>query len=261
VETALDSVHDAADIPVRAATYILEPRPKGTTRVLIAAEFDTRTLTFEGTGKARAARIEVTAAATVRDTGQTMYSDERVEVRVPEGETPGWRSVAREFDLPAGVAQARLVVRDPASNAMGTVAQRFEVPAAGSLRLSTPILSDQVVPPANREGRPQAAFAAHRTFAVGGGLYCEFEVFGAARDRADGAPQVSAGLEVRAADGSSVRQAPPTRIVPDREGRLVRLVGLGLEGLPEGAYVLVLDVSDAVGGGHLERREPFTIAR
>jgi hypothetical protein len=240
---------------------VLEPRGKDTTRVMIAAELDATHLTFQGTGKSRTARLEVTAAATLRDTGKTFYSDERVEVRVAEGETPGWRSVAREFDLPAGVAQARLVVRDPATGAMGAVAQRLEVPPAGTLRLSTPIVSDQVIRPTTRDEKPSAAVAAHRTFAPGGGLYCEFEVFGAARDRADGASRVSSGLEVRAADGTVVRQGPPTRIASDREGRVVRLVGLDLGGLAEGPYELVLDVRDEVGGGRIERREPFTIAR
>jgi VWFA-related protein len=261
VETALDMAREVTGIPLRATTYVLEPRGKDTTRVMIAAEFDATHLTFQGAGKSRAARVEVTAAATLRDTGKTFYSDERVEVRVAEGETPGWRSVAREFDLPAGVAQARLVVRDPATGAMGAVAQRFQVPAPGNLRLSTPILSDQVIRPTTRDDKPRAAVAAHRTFAPGGGLYCEFEVFGAPRDPADGAPRVSSGLEVRAADGTAVRQAPPTRIAADREGRVARLVGLDLGGLAEGPYELVLDVRDEVGGGRIERREPFTIGR
>jgi len=261
VETVLDSAREVAGIPLRATTYVLEPRGKDTTRVMIAAEFDATHLTFQGAGKSRTARLEVTAAATLRDTGKTFYSDERVEVRVPEGETPGWRSVAREFDLPAGVAQARLVVRDPATGAMGAVAQRLEVPPPGTLRLSTPIVSDQVIRPTTRDGKPRAAVAAHRTFAPDGGLYCEFEVFGAARDPADSAPRVSSGLEVRAADGTVVRQGPPTRIAADREGRVVRLVGLDLGGLAEGPYELVLDVRDEVGGGRIERREPFTIAR
>ena len=241
VETALDTAREVIGIPLRATTYVLEPRGKDTTH-----------LTLQGEGKSHAARVEVTAAATLRDTGKTFYSDERVEVRVPEGETPGWRSVAREFDLPAGVAQARLVVRDPATGAMGAVAQRFQVPAPGTLRLSTPILSDQVIRPTTRDDKPRAAVAAHRTFAPGGGLYCEFEVFGAPRDPADGAPRVSSGLEVRAADGTAVRQAPPTRIASDREGRVARLVGLDLGGLA---------VRDEVGGGRIERREPFTIGR
>jgi len=260
VEGALDTAHDLAGIPLRTVAYVLEPRAKDTTHVLVAAEFDASGLSFEGTGKSRAARLEVTAAATLRDTGKTLYSDERVEVRAVEGEAPGWRSVAREFDLPPGVAQVRLIVRDPATGAMGAVAQRIEVPRPGTLRVTTPFLSDQVVPASSREAKPHAAVAAHRTFRAGGGLYCGFEVFGAARDPADGAPRVSAGLAVRTAAGETVRQAAPTRIAADRDGRLVRLVGLDLKGLAAGAYEIVLDVRDEAGGATVERHEPFTIA-
>ena len=257
VESALDTAHVVAGIPLRAVTYVLEPREKDTTHVLVAAEFDASGLTFQGTGKSRAARLEVTAAATLRDTGKTLYSNERVEVRAAAGEAPGWRSVAREFDLPPGVAQARIIVRDPATGAMGAVAQRIEVPRPGAFRISTPILSDQVVPPPSRDAKPRAAVAAHRTFRPGGGLYCEYEVFGAARDPAGGAPRVSAGLAVRTAAGETVRQAAPTPIAADRDGRLVRLIGLDLAGLPEGAYEIALDVHDEVGGATVERREPL----
>jgi VWFA-related protein len=264
VTRALDSAHEAAGIPLRAMVYVFEPRPKDTARVLVAAEFDASRLTFQGSGKARAARLEVTIAATPRDTGKTLYADERVEVRVPEGEgkgeTAAWRSFAREFDLPAGVAQARLVVRDPASDLLGAVSQRFEVPHAGTLRLATPIITDQVVRPPGGEGRPRAALAVHRVFLPTATLYCEIEVFGAAR-HADGSPHVSAGLAVRTAAGETVRQAAPTRIAADRDGRVVRLLGLGLGGLAEGDYQLVLDVHDEVGLGRIERQEPFTIAR
>ncbi|HZM52524.1 MAG TPA: VWA domain-containing protein [Vicinamibacteria bacterium] len=260
VERALDTVHETAGIPLRAMVYVFEPRPKDTARVLVAAEFDASRLTFQGTGKARTARLEVTIAATPRDTGKTLYANERVEVRVPEGEAAAWRSFAREFDLPAGVAQARMVVRDPASDLLGAVSQRFEVPHAGTLRLATPVITDQVVRPPGGEGRPRAALAVHRVFLPTATLYCEIEVFGAPR-HADGSPHVSAGLAVRNASGETVRQAAPTRIAADRDGRVVRLLGLGLAGLAEGDYQLVLDVHDEVGLGRIERQEPFTIAR
>ena len=158
------------------------------------------------------------------------------------------------------MAQARLVVRDPASDLLGAVSQRFEVPHAGTLRLATPILTDQVVRPAGGEGRPRAALAVHRAFLPTATLYCEIEVFGAAR-HADGTPHVSAGLAVRTAAGETMRQAAPTRIAADRDGRVVRLLGLGLAGLAEGDYQLVLDVRDEVGLGRIERHEPFTIGR
>ena len=194
MEAALDSVEAAAGIPLRAMPYVFEPRPKGTARVVVAAEFDASRLAFEGSGNARAARLEVTVAVTQRDTGRTVYSDGRVEVRVPEGAAPGWRAVARELELPAGIVQARLVVRDPVSNLMGAVSHRFEIPRAAVLRLSTPIVTDHVDRGPGGHGRPRAALAAHRVFRPEGSLYCEFEVFGATRDPDARAPRVSSGV-------------------------------------------------------------------
>ena len=39
----------------------------------------------------------------------------------------------------------------------------------------------------------------------------------------------------------------------------MRLIGLGMDGLPEGDYLLVLDVRDDVSGAKVERKEPFTL--
>ena len=261
VETALDTAHEVAGIPLRAVTYVLEPREKDTTHVLVAAEFDASGLTYQGSGKSRAARLEVTAAATLRDTGKTLYSDERVEVRAAAGEAPGWRSVAREFDLPSGVAQTRLIVRDPATGAMGAVAQRIEVPRPGALRISTPILSDQVVPPSGRDAKPRAAVAAHRTFRPGGGLYCEYEVFAAARDPASGAPRVSGRARgPLGGGGDGPTSAADARLPPTATGASSAWSGSTSPAWPRATYELVLDVHDEAGGATVERHEPFTIA-
>jgi hypothetical protein len=72
---------------------------------------------------------------------------------------------------------------------------------------------------------------------------------------------VSAGLTIATHDGRLVRQAPPTPIAVNPDGRLVRLLGLGLDGLEEGPYDLVLEVRDEVSGAHVARREPFRLAR
>jgi VWFA-related protein len=256
---ALDSAQDADGIPLRARAFVFEPRPKKKTRVLVAAEFDTRNLTFEGSGAGRAARLAFGVAITHRDTGVMQESHEQVEVRVPEGEVPGWRSLAREFDLAAGVSQARVVLRDPRAGAMGAVSHRFEVASPDALRLTTPILTDRVERGKGADDKPRAAIAIDRVFPPRGLLYCEFEVLGAPADPVLRAPRVIAGVEVRAADGRIVRKAEPTPIATDLRGRLVRLIGMGMDGLPEGEYLLVLDVRDEVSGKHLERQEPFAL--
>jgi hypothetical protein len=58
-----------------------------------------------------------------------------------------------------------------------------------------------------------------------------------------------------------VEESPVTPIAPDRDGRLVRMVGTSLEGLREGAYRLVLDVTDEASGKRLMRAEPILLAR
>ena len=261
VARALDSADDASGIPLRIMTYVLEPHPNGTTHVLVAAEFDGSRLGVEGKGRARAGRLELSVVATHRDTGREYRADDTLALAVPAGEAPAWRALARDFDLPSGVAQARAVVRDPASGALGSVSQRFEVPPASGLRLSTPIVTDHVEPAAAMANHPRPALAVHRVFPPQGALYIQFEVFGAARSPGAGLPRVMAGLALRTRDGRLVRQAPPTPIAPDPDGRVVRFVGLPLDGLAEGPYDLVLDVQDEVSGARILDGEPFTLAR
>jgi VWFA-related protein len=259
VTRALDSAHDATDIPLRAMAYVLEPRPNDTAHVVIAVELDASRLGFQPRGSSRVARLDVSVVASGRDSGRGFRHDDTFEISAPGAEAPGWRALIREFELPPGVTQARVVVRDRASGAMGAVSQRFEVLPPGGLRLSTPILTDHVEPAAKPGGRPVPALAAHRVFRPGGTLYCEFEVFGAASFPGR-TPRVVAGLEVFAADGRLARKADLTPIAADAGGRVVRLVGMSLEGMAQGAYELVLKIRDEVGDAHVERREPFTLA-
>ena len=232
VAAALDSAVDAGGIAVRATAFVFETNAKKLTRVLVAAEFDARQLRFEGASGSRAARLAVSVAVAQRDDGRLLTHGEQVEVRVSEGQDPGWRAVAREFELPAGVAQARVVVLDSRGGAIGTASHRFEVPPPGGLRLTTPLVTDRVHGDAG-DGRPRAAIAVHRVFRPRGALYCDFEVLGAKTDPAARGPRVAAGMEVRAAGGAIVVKVDPTAIVPDARGRLARLIGLrSTAGLP-----------------------------
>lgn len=258
VVRVLDSPHDATDIPLRAMAYVLEPRRNDTARVLVAVEFDAERLAYEPMGKARRARVEVSVVARLRDAARGFRHDDTLELTLFDGETAGWRSYSREFLLPAGVAQVRVVLRDTTSGAPGSVTTRVEVPPPGVLRVSTPILSDQVDPEGGEPGRPQIVLAVHREFSAKGPLYVEFEVFGAAADPG-GRPRVSAGLQLWSADGRPVRQAPASPITPTPDGRVVRFVGMDLQGLETGPYELLLEVHDEVSGRRLRGRERFSL--
>jgi VWFA-related protein len=258
VAAALDSAVDAGGIPVRATAFVLGTGAKKATRVLVAAEFDARRLRFEGAAGSRTARLAVSVAVAERDDPRTLTHGEQVEVREPEGGDPGWRSVAREFDLPAGVAQARVVVLDSRGGAIGTASHRFEVPVPAGLRLTTPVVTDRVQG-GGADGPPRAAVAVHRVFRPKGAVYCDFEVLGAKADPAVRGPRVAAGLEVRAAGGAVVLRVDPTAIVPDARGRLVRLIGLRVEGWAAGDYELILAVRDEVAGAGVEQRVTFSL--
>jgi VWFA-related protein len=251
VARALDSAHEATGLPVRAKAYVFEPRPRDVSRVLVTAEFDAR----GGSPSARSGRREVSIRVTQRDTGRELAYDGAVGVMVNAAEDPAWRAFAREFDLAPGVAQARVVVRDPSSGAVGAVTERLEVPAPGAFHVSTPILTDRLEPEAGGQSHPRPALTATRVFPPEGRLYCQFEVFGATPPH-----RVLAGLELVAADGRVAQKAPVTRIAADPDGRVVRLLGLPVDGLPAGFYELVLHVEDEATGSRLERREPFSIA-
>jgi len=251
VAGALDAAHAVSGIPLRAMVYVMEPRPKDTTRVLVAAEFDPLDL---GRG-AMSAKLGFSINITHRDTGRAFESNERVEVRRNEGTPAGWRAMAREFMLPPGVANARVVVHDPVTGAVGAVTQRIEVPLASVFRVSTPILTNAI----DQSGRrPQAAVAVHRVFRNDGQLFCQFEVLGAARGPEG--PRVAAGMEIRAEDGTVVRKGELSAIAADPDGRVVRLIGMALAGMKEGRYDLVLAVRDELSGQQIERSEPFTLA-
>jgi VWFA-related protein len=254
---ALDSAHDETGIPLRAIAYVQEPRPGDLVHVLVAAELDAATVAASA---ASGVRLEIGAQAAMRDSGQVFRQDAAVTIAGAEGEGPAWRAFTRDFELPPGVAQVRLVVRDPASGATGSIQHRLEIPFPGEMRVSTPILTDRVLPAESPDDGPRPALAAHRVFPGGGGLYCQYEVFGAASPGGT-PPRVAAGLQIRSSNGTVLREAVATPITPDRRGRVVRLVGASLEGLPEGSYELVIDVRDERTGEQVVRHEAFALVR
>jgi hypothetical protein len=249
VAGALDAAHAVSGVPLRAMAYVMEPAPKDATRVLVAAEFDPQNLSAKG----GVARLDFSVNITHRDTGRAFESNERVEVKLGPGAPAGWRAVVREFLLPAGVSSARVVVHDPGSGALGAVTQRIDVPPARTFRVSTPILTNTI----DQSGqKPQAALAVHRQFRADGQLFCQFEVLGAAKG--PHGPRVVSGMELRAG-GVPIRRSELTPIAPDPDGRVVRLMGMGLSDLKEGRYDMVLIVRDETNGEQIERSEAFTV--
>ena len=247
----------AAELVARAKAYTLEPVVgKQATRTVVAVEFDAA-----ASDKRKAVRnLEFTISLRQRDTGRLLEDSGKAPVEVRADEAPAWRSFAREFQLPQGDFDVRVAVHDPASNAMGSGDTQVQVPPTAGLRLSTPILTDQVLKDGGT-GKPRAAMGAHRAFRTGGSLYCEFEVFGAASSPASPSGQVEAGVQILDAAGVIVRNAPPTSIAADGNGRLVRFVGMEVADLAAGRYELLIKVRDRVASAGVEHREAFTLDR
>ena len=253
VARSLATAHDVDAIPLRTMPYSFDARPAGAVRTLLAVEIDTDALSDLGGDTRARSVLTLSMAATHRDSGRTRRLDQRLEVDAAAlEEWEGWLALSREFDLPPGVTQARVVVRDEFLGRLGAVSVRFVVPEAAGFRLSTPILTDRL---ASRDRATAAlpVLVAHREFKPSGRLYCQFQVFGA-RGSA-----VEASFELRRRNGDRVREGASSPIAASPDGRLVRLLALSVEGMAAGDYELVLRVEDKATGETRERVEPLRI--
>jgi VWFA-related protein len=267
VARALASVRETDAIPLRAMAYSFEGRPAGTVRTLIAVEAEMASLANLGGEDRPRTVLSLSIAAAHRDTGKVARIDQRIEVEGGAARTgaptvtaawaEGALTLSRDFDLLPGVTQARIVVRDEFLGRVGALTLRFVVPAASGFRLSTPVLTNRVSP--QKEGMPsRPILVAHREFAPGDQLYCQFEVFGAAR-RDGAAPDVEASYELRRENGEVVRRGEPSVVTATPDGRLLRLHSLPLGGIAQGSYELVLRVQDKATGETRERIEALRI--
>jgi VWFA-related protein len=265
VVRALANGRDAEAIPLRAMVYALDGRPGATVRSLVVVEIDTRSLAnLAGLGRGRAV-LALSLTVTHRDTGKTQRIDQRVEAEMggPEGGAGdiwrGWLVLSRDFDLPPGVAQARIVVRDEFLGRLGALNLRFLVPSGEGLRISTALLTDRLA--ASRPGEPlRPALVAHRDFAPGRPLYCQFQVFGR-ESGGSRATRIAASYELRHRDGSLVRRSEPGPMAPLADGRWTGLMAVDAAGIAAGDYDLVLRIADEASGEVRERIEPFRIVR
>jgi VWFA-related protein len=255
---ALAGPHDAEAIPLRAMPYVFEERPGKTLRTVLTVEIDTRALSNLGGEEHPRTSLSLSIAVMPRDTGQVRRVNQRIEVEAGgTGTWQGWLAVNREFELPPGVVQARVIVRDEFLGRLGAVTARFVVPPASGLRVSTPILTPRTW--RSREGLPpQPVLVARREFEPSGLLYCHFEVFGAAAP--GGRSALEAAVELRGRAGEVVRRDPRRSIEPTLDGRLIRFLSFPLDGLADGDYELRLQVEDRATGEVRERVEPLRLS-
>src|SRR6185295_5196519 len=120
VARALAGARESEAIPLRAMAYTLEGRSDGSVRTLIAVEADMSRLANLGGDERPRTVVMLSIAAAHRDTGKVQRLDQRIEVeaaaaragaRAAAAWDEGWLALSREFDLPPGVSQARIVLR------------------------------------------------------------------------------------------------------------------------------------------------------
>jgi len=260
---ALDSPFDIADVPLRAASFVFDEVVLNQLSVQLAAEIDVTGLAFAPDAERSADALAFLVEVQHRETGEFYRYDQKLELSLlPETRRKlekTWYHVAREFTLPPGGYQAKIVVRDLNSGKIGSLVHEFAVPAGGQLRVSTPVLSDTLETASDGSKRP--VLRVSRTFEPGSILYCQYSVYGAQRAETGALmPQVKAGYEIRRADGVVFKKAEPTPINPTSVGALLRLNGISLRGAAVGDYDLVLTIRDELSGSSVEVREPFRIA-
>jgi VWFA-related protein len=262
LQQALDSPYEFQGIPLRLTHHVFGEAAPGKARALMTAEVDIRGLAFAQEKGRSVDTLEFLLVLMHREDGDFQRHDQKLELQLPADVRASleqkWLPVNKEFELEPGGYQARLVVRDTRNGTLGSVRHEFDVPEPRGWRTSTPILSDALEPKV--EGAPlRPVVPARRAFGPGAMLYFQFEVYGSAPDPASGLPRVTSGFAVENADGAVVSQGQAAPIRPTPEGRLARLGGLPLKGMPAGAYELVLTLRDEVAGRSMDVREPFSI--
>ena len=197
-------------------------------------------------------KVKTIAEAHPRDGGQPLRDEFGETLKI----VPGVPTIlSRHWHMPPGVWQVRVLVEDEETGRVGTALHTFDVPSPEDFRFSTPILTAELE---EVDGAPRPRVVLNRTFRRGQVLYCQVQIHGATDDPKERLPHVVAGYELRRGD-EVIRAADPTRIRPEWDGRLSRLMGLSLEGVPTGSYTLVLTAEDEITGRTLHVSEPFSV--
>jgi VWFA-related protein len=262
MQEALDAASFRDAVPVRLTAYVLQETLLGKARVLVVADVDVTTIDFKedpGDPGPLKGALDMLMVVAHRESDDFSRYDQRIDLARKPGPVPpapNYYRIVRDFDLPPGGHQAKLVLRDAANGRLGSVAYDFEVPPLDGWRVSTLILTDAIQRP---EGQDifMPVLLTRRDFREGQPLFCRFDVYGAKKDK-DGMPKVRAGHVLRSLDGTVRSRSEPTPVVPTSLGALTRLMQIPLNVSP-GDYELVLTVSDDLTGQSHEVREPFRV--
>ena len=262
-QIALDSPYNVPDIPLRMTHFVREETFLDKAKVYIAAEVDIDGLEFEKQEGLDVAAVNFLMVAVHRESGEYFRIDQKMDLKLsPETRAElsrTWLPIVRDFDLGPGHYRAKLVLRDKATDRLGTVIHNFEIPDLAAFRVSTPVLSD--IRETSSEGLPgdRLALMARREFVPDSELFCEFHVYGATKLASSGMPRVTMAYEVRRSDGTLFTNDTRSLILPTEVGALSRMIGFSLEWATPGDYELVMSVKDELSGKRVEMLEPFSV--
>jgi len=263
MQAALDSPYTLPGVPMRMTAFAGEETMLGKARTLVVIEVNLDEFEFqEGEGRFTDT-LEFALVVVHRESGEFFQYDQQIVMKLrPETREfldQNWYYLERDFELEAGGYQAKIVVRDKNAGTIGTLVHEFEVPDLGEWRVSSPVLTTRVQPyPEGEEGPPRLLKMANRDFVLGSFMYCQFDIFGAAKELNTGMPHVKGGYEIVGKDGTVLTRVDATLIRPTSLGRLSRLVGAPLNAAP-GDYEFILSLTDEISGKTIEKREPFKI--
>jgi hypothetical protein len=231
-------------------------------QTLLVVEADLRPLRLQQMLGAYSAKLDSYVLIHDRSRDSLQRDERLIEVSLPpavyQQTLVSGLPVRREFALQPGTYQATVLLRDRATGTIGSVRHEFEVPAADTFRISTPILTDTMEPIAGGQGRPVPI--ARRTFQAGTRIVSAFEIHGARLDPA-GAPRVTLQYSLQRADGAAVAGSSPQVLRPTAAGQLPVTIGVTLPAGASGAHELVLTLRDEVADLTIEDREALDINR
>jgi VWFA-related protein len=258
MQRAADAPFEVDGIGLRASAYVFEKRPSGRARVELVADIALRDILFEQRDGRHVAGVGALLRVARREGGPPETYSETINLRLRPGtyEQARYYPYRKTLDLEPGHYQARLVAHDPRGGTVGSVVHDFEVPNLDEWRVASPVLTDVSTP--GSSGQPQPMLVARRDFTGAGALLCSLEVYGAASDKASGAPRVLLSYTLRRG-ADEIAHGEPRPLAPAPSGALGGFFGLPLSALPPGGYELALQFVDEVSGQKRELHELFTV--
>ena len=246
-------------LPVRLSSYIQDTDHSGHARLGLAVEIENSHVRVDKTGSPWHAALDLTILVAGLDRPPEVPLDERLNLSLGRNDVGnGWWLIQREAWLPPGVAQVRVLVRDVLSGAEGLVTQRLIVPDVEGPYLSTPILTDRVVPSGKSGEPPRLVPTARRHFEKGRPLFCQYEVYNFGGLALRGLPRLVASYTLQKVGGEVVSSDPPTPI-ETRGEHAVRRITLPTERLEPGPYLLEVRVEDQLAQRTLTTRADFVM--